>query len=584
MKEKDDNREIILRGIAASPGICIGKAYVLNKDFSDIIKKNMLSEQDLDNELIRFKKAVKQTEESLKKIVMEASSKTQASIIETHIALIKDKHFYDKVIEIIKFEKVHAEWALKKVAAFLKERFQSMESSFLQERSEDISHVCEKIIKKLTGTESVSIASIDKRVILVAKNLSPAETSQIQLEKIKGFITDTGGKTSHTGIIARALEIPAVMGLKNASDIIKNNQLIIVDGIQGIVIANPTEESLAAYNEEEEKYNSHMAFLARKSSLPCVTKDGVTVEILGNIDLHEEVLSVLKYGGSGIGLFRTEFHYMRKENSFPSEKELFESYKDIAEVMSPKSVTIRTLDINMDKNLPYESFIKEANPALGLRAIRYCLNNRDIFKTQLRAILRASYYGNIKIMFPMITCIDEIIEAKKILNEAALSLKKEDIPYKKDIKIGIMIEVPSAVIIADILAEEVDFFSIGTNDLIQYALAIDRGNSAVAHLFSPLHPAIIRMINNVSVIAKQKGVKIFMCGEMASDPLCMPLLLGMEIDGFSMNPQSIPIIKDVMRNLELKDSKKFLKKVLTLKNVQKIMELIKKTYPWLTTL
>jgi phosphoenolpyruvate-protein phosphotransferase (PTS system enzyme I) len=579
---KENPHEITLKGIAASPGICIGKAYLLNKKGIDVIKKNMLSENAVKEEIIRFKKAVKKTEESFKKIVNDSQSKeldSSASIIQTHIALLKDQEFYDKVIETISSKKVNAEWAIKKVSLSIKSRFQSMKFSFIKERSDDIAHISKKVMKYLIGIESIDIAAIDKRVILIAHDLSPAETSQIKLDKVKGFVTDTGGKASHTGIIARSLGIPAVMGLKDASKIIKNDSFLIVDGRKGLLILNPNEKTLLKYSQEKEGYYNYIAAAMQKSNMPTVTKDGVSIEILGNIDLSDQADSVLKYGGVGIGLFRTELHYLKKSSEFPSETELFEAYKYVAEKMKDQPVTIRTLDINGDKNRYSETLIKEKNPALGLRAIRYCLSNPDIFTTQLRAILRAAIYGNIRIMFPMISCIEEIIMAKKLLEDAAASLENEKIPHKKDIKIGMMIEVPSAVMIADIFADEVDFFSIGTNDLIQYTLGIDRENSMVAHLFNPLHPGIIRMLNNVSIAAKKKGIKIFICSEMASEPRYLPILLGMGIDGFSMNSKTIPIIKDVIRKLNLNDTKKFLTKFLTLKSGKEIEELINKTYP-----
>jgi phosphotransferase system enzyme I (PtsI) len=427
-------------------------------------------------------------------------------------------------------------------------------------------------MRNLVGVESEDIAAIDKRVILVSDDLSPADTSQINLALIMGFITNRGGKTSHTGIMAQALEIPAVVGLANATTAIKNEDLIIVDGSTGKVIVNPSEESLVEYEEQKIQYEDYKVGIARGSHLKAETTDGVRLEVMANIELPEEVVAVKNYGGDGIGLYRTEFQYMNRAE-FPSEEELFDKYRDVVEVMAPKSVTIRTLDINGDKAVANHTSYNEINPALGLRAIRYCLKKPEVFKTQLRAILRAAAFGRVRILFPMISAYHEICKARKFLDQAADSLEKEGLPYNREIDIGIMIEVPSAVVVADLLAEKVDFFSIGTNDLIQYALAIDRGNRHVADLYQPLDPAIIRMIKQVADVSRDKGIGIFMCGEMAATPHHIPLLLGMGMDELSMNPQSIPQIKRVIRSLDVKDARSFVREALKKKTARGVFEL-----------
>ena len=411
----------------------------------------------------------------------------------------------------------------------------------------------------------------------MAVDLSPAETSQIQLEKIKGLITDLGGKTSHTGIIARSLEIPAVLGLEKATHLIKTDDIIIVDGTAGIVIVHPTDKTLIQFGERQSNYERHKAVITRNSHLPAKTTDGIKLEVMGNIELPEEVVSVINYGGDGIGLYRTEFQYLSKRD-FPNEHDLFDNYKDVVEVMAPSPVTIRTLDISGDKAVSYASNSDEKNPVLGLRGIRYCLKNPDVFKTQLRAVLRASAFGPVRILLPMISCHDEVLEAKKILNNAADSLDKEGILFNENIEVGIMIEVPSAAIMADVMAKDVDFFSIGTNDLIQYSLAVDRVNRQVAHLYQPLNPAIIRMIKYVADIGKNSDVEVCMCGEMASDPMNIPILLGLGISKLSMNPQSIPVIKKIIRSLDAKDAALFVKDVLKETSVTGIMELLLGTY------
>jgi len=572
-------KEIILTGIDASPGICIGKAYIVDIEGVDVVKKYFISEEDEQKEIKRFKSAVKKARDQLRTIINNAPEELRdhAYILETHKVLLKDKMLYGKTIETIKNEKVNADWALKKVVSEVKSMFEKMSDSYLKERATDITYASDRIMRNLVGAETEKIADIDKRVILVANDLSPAEASQIHLERIKGFVTNRGGKASHTSIIARTLEIPAVMGLGNAIHSIKNDDLIIVDGTAGTVIIHPTEETLLEYGDRSVKYEERKAAITRDSHLKAETADGFQLKVMGNIELPEEVVSVIDYGGDGIGLYRTEFQYLSSP-SLPSEYELFDKYRDVVEVIAPKPVTIRTLDINGDKAFSNNSDYVEVNPALGLRAIRYCLRNPDVFRTQLRAILRAAAFGDVRILIPMISNYEEVLKTKNILNEAADSLDKEGKSFNRDVQLGIMIEVPSAVVIADVLAEEVDFFSLGTNDLIQYSLAIDRGNRHVAHLYQTLHPAIIRMIKNVADVGRDKGIKVFMCGEMASDPINIPILLGLGIDELSMNPQSIPAVKSMIRELKVEDSKAFLKDVLKRKTASEVEELVRNTF------
>ena len=570
--------EIILKGINASPGVCIGKAYLVDRGGVKVVEKYQIEEKNRSNEIKRFRAAVKKARDELRKIVEKSPEELQhAHILETHMALLKDKMLYGSTIEVIKNEGVNAEWALKKIVSNLREIFQTMTDPYLRERSGDVVQVADSIMRNLVGAERVNIAAIDKRVILVAHDLSPAETSQINLERVRGFITDRGGKASHTGIIARSLEIPAVVGLKSATSSIRSDDLIIVDGNAGNVIIHPTEDTLVQYEERKINYEEYKAVITRESRAPAESADGVRLAVMGNIELPEEVFALINYGGDGIGLYRTEFQYFNRPD-FPGEDELFDKYKDVVEVMDPKPVTIRTLDINGDKALASHIDSDEINPALGLRAIRYCLKNPDIFKDQLRAILRAAAFGNVRILFPMISTYYEICEANRILDEAAESLEREGLPYKRDIEIGAMIEVPSAVIMADVIAENVDFFSIGTNDLIQYSLAIDRGNEQVAHLYQPLDPAIIRMLKHVADVAKEKEIKIFMCGEMAGTPHHIPILLGIGMDELSTNPQTIPDIKRVIRSLNVEDTRSFLKDVLKQTTAKSTFELIKATY------
>jgi len=570
--------EIKLKGINASPGICIGSAYVVDREGVDIVGKYYIENHGLQKEIERFKSAVKKAGDDLRLVIENSPEELRrAQILETHVALLTDKMLYGKAIETIEKEGVNAEWALKQVVANLKSIFLSMADPYLRERASDIVHVSDIIMRNLVGAESEKIADIDKRVILVARDLSPADTSQINLEKVMGFITDLGGKASHTGIVAQALEIPAVVGLEHATGRIKSDDLIIVDGISGTVIVNPMEKTLVEYEERKLQYEQYKAVISRESHLRAETTDGIQLEVMGNIELPEEVVAVKNYGGDGIGLYRTEFQYMNRA-IFPGEEELFKKYKDVVEFMAPKPVTIRTLDINGDKAIASQYAHDEANPALGLRSIRYCLRKPDVFITQLRAILRAAAFGNVRILFPMISAYYEICEARKLLDQAAESLAKDGLPYNRKIDVGIMIEVPSAVILADLLAEKVDFFSIGTNDLIQYALAIDRGNRHVAHLYQPLDPAVIRLIKQTADVAKDKGIKVFMCGEMAATAHHIPLLLGLGMDELSMNPQSIPQIKRVIRSLSLGSARSFLQEALKMRTARGVFGLIREAF------
>ena len=576
---KRQQGELKLEGISASPGICIGKAYLVGREGVDVVKKYHIEDKNLDREVKRFQAAVKKTDDELASIIENSPEdfRQNATILETHALLLKDKMLYGSTIETIEEEKVNAEWALKKVVSKVKTMFEEMEDEYFRERGSDIVHVSDRIFRNLVGQEQVDIAGINKRVILVARDLSPAQTSQIQLERIMGFITERGGKDSHTGIIARTLELPAVLGLGSRLGYVSHDDIIIVDGRQGVVIVNPSDETLIAYEEKIERFDALKIAMARNAHRPAETGDSFRLMVMGNIELPEEVASVRRYGGDGIGLYRTEFQYLSRPD-FPSEAQLFEKYKDVVDVMGDKPVTIRTLDVNGDKALLGRNSPEETNPALGLRAIRYCLRNPDLFLVQLRAILRVAAYGNVRVLFPMISGVEEIVEAKRLVCQAAESLHAEGVEFEDDFEVGIMIEVPSAVIMAQALAREVDFFSIGTNDLIQYSLAIDRGNFQVAHMYQPLHPAILRMLKHVADVAIENSVKLYMCGEMAANPLYTPLLLGMGFDELSMNPQSIPVVKSMTRAVTVGESKAFLQKILSMDRIEEIRDAVEKGY------
>jgi phosphoenolpyruvate-protein phosphotransferase (PTS system enzyme I) len=572
------SNEIILRGISGSPGICIGKAYLVDKEGIDVVPKYALAEGKIEAEKKRFKTAVKKSIDELHRIITETSEtfKENAQILETHVVLLKDKMLYDRTLETIEQDKINAEWALRRVVQLIQPVFENMEDSYLKDRAEDVANVSNRIIKHLTGAGSTSIGTINKRVILVARDLSPAETSQINLERIMGFVTDRGGRASHTSIIARSLEIPAVLGVGQATAAIRNDDVIVVDGTAGVVVINPSEETLATAESRKDAFEARRAYYARSGHLPAKTMDGLQLAVMGNIELPEEVVAVLDRGGDGIGLYRTEFQYMARKG-FPSEEELFENYKDVVDVMPDKPVTIRTLDINGDKAVSY-ACEHEENPVLGLRAIRYCLQKPEVFLTQLRAILRAAHYGQVRLLLPMISTVQEVHQTKRLLTQAVASLKRDGLPHQKKIPVGVMIEVPSAAIMADVLAREIDFFSIGTNDLIQYTLAMDRSNRKVAYLYNPIHPAVLRLLKQVVQAGARHNIPVFMCGEMAGEGAYVPILLGLGLKELSTNPQSIPLIKNAVRLLNVEQTKKFVERILKQNSTEKIEQIMQETY------
>ncbi len=431
------------------------------------------------------------------------------------------------------------------------------------------------MLQNLTGQKSQSVAAIKERVIIVAQDLSPADTIQLQVEKTLAFVTDMGGKTSHTAIITRSLDIPAVVGLENVYQEVRSGELMVVDGYTGQVIIDPDEELLNYYYERQFQLDQYRKEVTRCAELPAETEDGYTIKIEANIELLEEVVAVIDNGAEGIGLYRTAYSYLNWDEP-PDEETLFWDYREVAEIIYPEKVTIRTLDLGPDKLSTRLRESSETNPALGLRAIRLCLREDELFRTQLRAILRVSgITNNVRIMFPMISGLGELLAAKTVLHDVRQSLIQESIKVDQDLQIGIMIEVPSAVAVADLLAREVDFFSIGTNDLVQYALAIDRVNENVAHLYEPLHPAILRMVKQTADAGRQAAIPVSLCGEMAGEPLYVPILLGFELDSLSMNPLAVPRVKKIIRNANLEECKVYLREVFQLTTASQINEYLR---------
>ncbi len=579
MKAHKAKENTILKGIAVSSGIIIGKAHMVDRSRQKIIYQYLIDDREIDKEVARFKKALELTKEQIVtlKHKMSEQIREHSFILDAHLMIVDDNMVSDATVKTIIEEKINAEWALKKSVQKIRALFEEIDYEYIRDRINDVQNVTERILRNLAGKDQDSLSEINERVIIVAHDLSPADTSELNTAMVMGFITDVGGRTSHTAIIAQALKIPAVVGLETATTEVQDGDILIVDGYNGEIVIGPDEEKIRAYEEKQIYHERYKSSILRLSHLPSETLDGHRVAIKANIEFLEEVVAAKDHGAEGIGLYRTEYLYLRSKG-IPDEEELFEDYKQVAEIISPAPVTIRTLDIGGDKFLTDHELTKETNPALGLRAIRFCLKEPKIFKPQLRAILRASAYGKIRLIFPMISGLQELREAKKILHEVMNDLEKEKVDFDRDVKLGIMIEVPSAVTMADILAREVEFFSIGTNDLIQYALAIDRVNEHVAYMYEPFHPAIIRMITQVVRAAKDAGIEVALCGEMAGDPYCASMLLGIGIDELSMNAGAIPLLKKIIRSISRKEAIKDLEDILKFATAEEVREfIVKKT-------
>ncbi|MBW1805415.1 MAG: phosphoenolpyruvate--protein phosphotransferase [Deltaproteobacteria bacterium] len=577
MTDQQVQKTKILQGIAVSPGIIIGKARFVDRSRQKIIYQYLIDEKQVSREVERFKDALETTKEQIisLKSKMNDQVKEHAFILDTHLMIVDDSMVSDSTTSTILEEKINAEWALRKSVQKIRKIFEKIDYEYIRDRINDVENVAERILRNLAGKEQDSLSEINERVIVVAHDLSPADTSELNTSMVMGFITDVGGRTSHTAIMAQALKIPAVVGLESVTHQVEDNFLLIVDGYKGEVIIGPDENTIVAYEEKRSRHEIYKSNILRLSHLPAETVDGYKITIKANIEFSEEVVAAKDHGSEGIGLYRTEFLYLRNKG-VPDEDDLFEDYRGVAEESSPDPVTIRTLDLGGDKFSSDMKLTDEMNPALGLRAIRFCLKERDIFKSQLRAILRASKYGQIQMMFPMISGLQELLDAKKILGEVMDDLDRERVEYDRDMKIGIMIEVPSAVVVADILARHVDFFSIGTNDLIQYALAIDRVNEHVAFMYEPYHPAVIRMIQQSVNAARDAGIGVSLCGEMAGDPFCTSILLGTGIAELSMNTGGIPIMKEIIRSISMKEAEEDLKKILELTTAKEVRSFIEK--------
>lgn len=562
----------VLNGIGVAPGIAIGKVFRVNQDEIPIIRR-YLNKSQIYAEIDRFKDAVARTEADFEKLKenIQKEFKDIASILDAYTMILKDHMLFGETIDIIKEKRINAEWALKQAVSKADQIFKMIDDEYIQSRMSDIHYTSKRVLQHLAGRGSTEVSCNKERVIIVAHDLSPADAALIQLEKTMALITDLGGSTSHTSIIARSLNIPAVVGLGNITSEATNGDIVIVDGISGKVIIDPEDETIASYSDRQYNYEKYANAIARFAHKEAKTSDGYKIKVEANIEMLEEVVAVFDNGAEGIGLYRTEFIYMNRDD-LPSEDELTVIYRDLTELVTPKTVTIRTLDLGSDKFFRSSADkIKEINPALGLRSIRLCLKEKDVFLTQLRAILKASAdYRNLKIIFPMVSGVEELFQAKAMLQEAKESLLREGSPFDENIPVGVMIEVPAAVAVADLLATEVDFFSIGTNDLIQYTLAIDRSSEYVTHLYEPLHPAILRSIKQVVNAGHRNNIPVSICGEMAGEPFYLPILLGYDLYSLSMTPRSIPKIKNMIRNITMSESRSYLETVLNLSTGEEV--------------
>ncbi len=565
-----------LIGIAASSGIAIGKAFLMIEPDLTISKSTVSNKEE---EVTRFHEAVNSAKLELQKIRDRAEidlGAENAAIFDAHLLVLSDPELIGTVEGKINDKAVNAEAALQETADTLVVMFEQLDNEYMRERAADIRDVTKRVIARLLGVEVPNIGLIDEEVIIISKDLAPSDTAQLNRAFAKGFTTDMGGRTSHSAIMARSLEIPAVVGTKNATSAIKQGDFIVVDGDNGEVIINPSKDVIESYvgkRNQQEVEKQELLLLKNKQT---ITLDGIHVEVAANIGTPKDVESVLENGGEGVGLYRTEFLYMERD-SLPTEEEQFQAYKQVLEQMDDKPVVVRTLDIGGDKQLPYLNLPEEMNPFLGFRAIRLCLEEQTIFRTQLRALLRASNFGNLKIMFPMIATLEEFREAKQLLLEEKEKLQQEGTLVSDHIEVGIMVEIPSTAVLADQFAKEVDFFSVGTNDLIQYTMAADRMNESVAYLYQPYHPAILRLVKMVIDAAHANGKWAGMCGEMAGDSIAIPLLIGLGLDEFSMSAPSMLKARNQINQLTQMEMKQLADKALSMQTSEQVKQYVKET-------
>ncbi|MEZ9526051.1 phosphoenolpyruvate-protein phosphotransferase PtsI [Enterovibrio norvegicus] len=567
----------MISGILASPGIAFGKALLLQED-EIVINKNPLPADQLDAEIQRLFDAREKSKlqlEAIKEKALITFGEEKEAIFEGHIMLLEDEELEEEIIAFIKENNAAADYAIYSVFEEQATTLESLDDEYLKERATDIRDIGSRFVKNALGINIVSLSAINEEVILVANDLTPSETAQINLAYVLGFITDIGGRTSHTSIMARSLELPAIVGTMNITKTVSNGDMLVLDAINNKIVINPSEEELNKFKAIRDEFIAEKEELAKLKDLPAITLDGHQVEVCGNIGTVKDCDGINRNGGEGVGLYRTEFLFMDRD-ALPTEEEQYKAYKDVALAMQGHPVIIRTMDIGGDKDLPYMDLPKEMNPFLGWRAIRISLDRRDILRDQLRAILRASAHGKLRVMFPMIISVEEIRELKKAIEEYKVELRAEGHAFDENIEIGVMVETPAAAAIAHHLAKEVAFFSIGTNDLTQYTLAVDRGNEMISHLYNPLSPAVLTVIKQVIDASHKEGKWTGMCGELAGDERATLLLMGMGLDEFSMSGISIPRIKKIIRNANFADVKAMADEALAMPTAAEIAEHVEK--------
>ena len=561
----------MLKGIAASDGVAIGKILLLEKE-EPVIAKRTIEDNEIDSQKNMLLDALAKSKAQLESIKSNAGE-TMAEILDAHIMILEDTELIDAINMKIELEKQDAISSTDETIAFFADLFKNMDNEYMKERAADMIDIGYRIVMNMLGKEIPSLMALEEPVIIVSHDITPSDTAQMKKDMVLGFLTNIGGRTSHSAIMARSLEIPAILGLSDITTKVKNGDIVCFDGEEGIVYLNPDSETINKYNSKSQELSKEKEMLSTLKNQKSESTDGHHIEIAANIGSPEDARKADEYGCEGIGLYRTEFLYMDREN-LPSEEEQFEAYKAVLEVMGERPLVIRTLDIGGDKKLPYLPLPEEMNPFLGYRAIRICLAQPDIFKVQLRALLRASIYGNLRIMYPMISCVEEVRAANEILNECKKELESEGISYSNDIQVGIMVEIPAAAVAADLIADEVDFFSIGTNDLIQYTCAVDRMNEKISHLYNAFNPAVLRLIKNVIDAAHNNNIWCGMCGETAGDKRLIPIYLGMGLDEFSMSASSILKARKQVSELSYEQMKTMAEKALKLKTSDEIQSFI----------
>ena len=565
-----------LRGIGVSPGVVIGKVYVLHSDDTFTVPLQNIPVEDVPKEIARFEDALTRTRAEIlgiRKKISNQIGREHSDIFNAHLLILEDRTLIEDVIALLKEKKVSTEYAFSQVIRRYFQAFSEIDDEYLRERIADIRDVGRRVLQNLYGEEKGGLENLKEKVILIAHDLSPSDTATLDKNKILAFVTEIGGPTSHTAILGGSMEIPAVVGVANATAGLKNGDRVIVDGTHGFLVVDPDETAIEESSQVGKRFSAFITELDKLKNLPAETLDGRRITLASNIEFHDEIPSVISHGSEGIGLYRTEYFYMNRID-LPTEEEQFRAYKQVAEKMNPSSVIIRTLDLGGDKFVSSLDVPHEMNPFLGWRAIRFCLTRVDVFKVQLRAILRASAFGQLKIMYPMISNVQELRKANEILEECRNELKKENVAYDPKMEVGAMIEIPSAALTSDILAPEVDFFSIGTNDLIQYCLAVDRVNEKIAYLYEPPHPAILRLIKQTVENGHRHGKWVGICGEMSADPAIVILLAGLEIDEISTSPVVLPKVKKTIRSLKFVEAKKMAEQALQFSTGDEVRQFI----------